>query len=130
MIAKRCAIDGDCCRCACTGGKRRRIIRCRVVECGEPKSVPRSRSARGHANPSRVRSGGWCLVEDGVAKIPCSVAGCRRCFRHTSKVHLRDSCCKVLKRNWKRGVSRYIGVLRSEERRVGKECRSRWSPYH
>ena len=23
-----------------------------------------------------------------------------------------------------------IGVLRSEERRVGKECRSRWSPYH
>ena len=23
-----------------------------------------------------------------------------------------------------------IIVLRSEERRVGKECRSRWSPYH
>ena len=23
-----------------------------------------------------------------------------------------------------------IYVLRSEERRVGKECRSRWSPYH
>ena len=23
-----------------------------------------------------------------------------------------------------------ITVLRSEERRVGKECRSRWSPYH
>ena len=22
------------------------------------------------------------------------------------------------------------GELRSEERRVGKECRSRWSPYH
>ena len=22
------------------------------------------------------------------------------------------------------------GFLRSEERRVGKECRSRWSPYH
>ena len=21
-------------------------------------------------------------------------------------------------------------VIRSEERRVGKECRSRWSPYH
>src|SRR5260370_12479784 len=26
------------------------------------------------------------------------------------------------------GVS--AGALRSEERRVGKECRSRWSPYH
>src|SRR5690554_4149565 len=23
----------------------------------------------------------------------------------------------------------YVGVYRSEERRVGKECRSRWSPY-
>ena len=23
-----------------------------------------------------------------------------------------------------------IKVARSEERRVGKECRSRWSPYH
>ena len=22
------------------------------------------------------------------------------------------------------------GLVRSEERRVGKECRSRWSPYH
>src|SRR2546429_6964677 len=24
----------------------------------------------------------------------------------------------------------YVSVIRSEERRVGKECRSRWSPYH
>ena len=23
-----------------------------------------------------------------------------------------------------------VNALRSEERRVGKECRSRWSPYH
>ena len=23
-----------------------------------------------------------------------------------------------------------VNLLRSEERRVGKECRSRWSPYH
>ena len=26
--------------------------------------------------------------------------------------------------------SAVIGTTRSEERRVGKECRSRWSPYH
>ena len=26
--------------------------------------------------------------------------------------------------------SLYAGIGRSEERRVGKECRSRWSPYH
>ena len=29
----------------------------------------------------------------------------------------------------KRSGRNYFG-LRSEERRVGKECRSRWSPYH
>ena len=30
-----------------------------------------------------------------------------------------------------RGAIKEIpGVARSEERRVGKECRSRWSPYH
>ena len=23
-----------------------------------------------------------------------------------------------------------VAIVRSEERRVGKECRSRWSPYH
>ena len=30
------------------------------------------------------------------------------------------------------GASAIAGVyyMRSEERRVGKECRSRWSPYH
>src|SRR3712207_9553770 len=27
-------------------------------------------------------------------------------------------------------VESYAGHARSEERRVGKECRSRWSPYH
>src|SRR2546430_6070761 len=26
--------------------------------------------------------------------------------------------------------NRAQGIVRSEERRVGKECRSRWSPYH
>ena len=26
--------------------------------------------------------------------------------------------------------ARRLGLTRSEERRVGKECRSRWSPYH
>ena len=27
-------------------------------------------------------------------------------------------------------VPGFTGLCRSEERRVGKECRSRWSPYH
>ena len=28
------------------------------------------------------------------------------------------------------GLTATLDLLRSEERRVGKECRSRWSPYH
>ena len=28
------------------------------------------------------------------------------------------------------GMQQSIQRMRSEERRVGKECRSRWSPYH
>ena len=28
------------------------------------------------------------------------------------------------------GTKERIQLYRSEERRVGKECRSRWSPYH
>src|SRR5256886_15187428 len=35
-------------------------------------------------------------------------------------------CCDVNNR----GAAYANGKLRSEERRVGKECRSRWSPYH
>src|SRR6266487_3316599 len=30
----------------------------------------------------------------------------------------------------RRRLSQLVGDERSEERRVGKECRSRWSPYH
>src|SRR2546429_1503461 len=28
------------------------------------------------------------------------------------------------------GIPKGLPTIRSEERRVGKECRSRWSPYH
>ena len=31
---------------------------------------------------------------------------------------------------WYYETAKAAGTIRSEERRVGKECRSRWSPYH
>ena len=37
-------------------------------------------------------------------------------------------CIFVIDLNTPLGIA--AGVPRSEERRVGKECRSRWSPYH
>ena len=43
--------------------------------------------------------------------------------------HLGESSCKASLAELRRGVGRKP-LCRSEERRVGKECRSRWSPYH
>ena len=38
---------------------------------------------------------------------------------------------EALKPLWQYAGARSLaGLTRSEERRVGKECRSRWSPYH
>ena len=50
-----------------------------------------------------------------------------------AKAALRDLGCKVeLVIRWKgeKGEIKQDHDGRSEERRVGKECRSRWSPYH
>ena len=44
-----------------------------------------------------------------------------------SRDHL-DSCAGCVFRE--RTIDQAELLLRSEERRVGKECRSRWSPYH
>ena len=47
------------------------------------------------------------------------------------EINLYDLSIEILK---ERGIWDQIvemeGTTRSEERRVGKECRSRWSPYH
>src|SRR5258708_16943929 len=46
--------------------------------------------------------------------------GCRMSPMPLHSVQGNATCCIRLPRPWQR----------SEERRVGKECRSRWSPYH
>ena len=37
---------------------------------------------------------------------------------------------KILELIGQHSIDKQEELLRSEERRVGKECRSRWSPYH
>ena len=39
---------------------------------------------------------------------------------HSNELHLIDAG----------KIHQAVEKMRSEERRVGKECRSRWSPYH
>src|SRR2546426_4732815 len=41
--------------------------------------------------------------------------------------YLPDECLLLF---FRKGEAVNAASLRSEERRVGKECRSRWSPYH
>src|SRR5579862_9166329 len=58
--------------------------------------------------------GFWLLIfYTDVYKIPAAAAG----------------TIMLIARFWDMGIDPVIGI-RSEERRVGKECRSRWSPYH
>src|SRR2546422_10069354 len=54
-------------------------------------------------------------------------------FRRDEVVFVRDILdffASLLGGDTARERSRYRANKRSEERRVGKECRSRWSPYH
>src|SRR5258706_15264028 len=65
------------------------------------------------------------IVEDGLAVTdePAvelnAVAGLQEYVLAPPAVRVTDCPAQIA-----------AGVVRSEERRVGKECRSRWSPYH
>ena len=54
----------------------------------------------------------------------------------SGEFHLNDRPSELsgktlgLLENHKANSDKVLQELRSEERRVGKECRSRWSPYH
>src|SRR3989338_5807849 len=65
-------------------------------------------------------------------------AGLKRCFFCTAKIYFEAEASadahpaserKLKSKNEPAGVI-IRAKIRSEERRVGKECRSRWSPYH
>src|SRR5256885_4714929 len=60
----------------------------------------------------RVSASPWSNAAPAVA----SFSG-RRALPDRNFLHAPSALC-------------YVSACRSEERRVGKECRSRWSPYH
>ena len=51
-------------------------------------------------------------------------------FENVSKYYKSKDALSNVSVKINKGEFVFIIVLRSEERRVGKECRSRWSPYH
>src|SRR5262249_58873303 len=68
-------------------------------------------------------------AEDGIRDW--SVTGVQTCALPI--FHSSGECCEPSPVEWRadrtRGARKSAGP-RSEERRVGKECRSRWSAYH
>jgi len=58
----------------------------------------------------------------------------KECHSHCAIYKRMGECIMpkegVFARVIREGIIRPGDVMRSEERRVGKECRSRWSPYH
>ena len=64
-----------------------------------------------------VKKGSECM-----ACLQC-VQACSEAFYKENDV--TKSCIQIVER---KGAAK--PQVRSEERRVGKECRSRWSPYH
>src|SRR5437016_8255571 len=85
-------------------------------------------------------------AEDGIRDW--SVTGVQTCalpiwfgFRHASQylgglaeaepARLLPRCQRLARNELLDEIEdAFLGLPRSEERRVGKECRSRWSPYH
>ena len=59
-------------------------------------------------------------VANGNGNIPIHVNILKKIYSYSKIVVLYDLD----------GNSNLDNITRSEERRVGKECRSRWSPYH
>ena len=52
------------------------------------------------------------------------------CTNSTTNQKTSDMKTLNLTQEWDKTFPQSDKVNRSEERRVGKECRSRWSPYH
>src|SRR3989441_4700408 len=65
----------------------------------------------------------WCALVAGLAAVYFAAAklGLKLAFLHSSATAVWPPSGIAL--------AAFL-LLRSEERRVGKECRSRWSPYH
>ena len=50
---------------------------------------------------------------------------------YKEKTGAKQSICYIIiNKNESYSIRQIHSRIRSEERRVGKECRSRWSPYH
>ena len=85
-----------------------------------------------HIQIALNRSGGRIIIFDGSITDNPELEDYRgRILPHRDIFYdVLDGKYLDMKAFVKQKIFRYTGTIRSEERRVGKECRSRWSPYH
>ena len=65
-----------------------------------------------------------------AAILKAKAAGDSAALGKTLALWRHERFARAFERYLKEGEAPARGAERSEERRVGKECRSRWSPYH
>ena len=94
-----------------------------ALKCVDDDAKPEDFRRPGHMFPLLARKNG-VLERNGHTEATvdlCRLAGLKEV----------GICCEVMKEDGTMmRTPELIEVARSEERRVGKECRSRWSPYH
>jgi len=77
---------------------------------------------------------GLCMVLASTTetRIDANYGGGLRSYysAHSGLEEVRDRISFVSSSSSPTGLANFLPTDRSEERRVGKECRSRWSPYH
>src|SRR2546429_8093505 len=89
-----------------------------------PASVPRTTKAVNYR-----RTGGAAKIDFQGTELLEQASGEAKVQNKGSRVEI-EAKFVGLDEATKFGLEYLTYVLRSEERRVGKECRSRWSPYH
>src|SRR3989304_5028052 len=72
--------------------------------------------------------GSFFQAEDGIGDV--AVTGVQTCALPILRTQQKPNCTMVPALFLKNITAKNDALIRSEERRVGKECRSRWSPYH
>ena len=106
-----------------------RTLSLTISRYGEEKNARRIARAIIAARPVTGTAQLAKIVSDaqGPAALRHAIHPATRTFQ-ALRIHVNDELGEL-----ERGLDAALGLLkpaRSEERRVGKECRSRWSPYH
>ena len=82
-------------------------------------------------SPQTTMASGACFRKAAPWGLAAASWSSRSRSRTTTSCHghllLEEGASRAASRIW---LIFSVSLCRSEERRVGKECRSRWSPYH